>query len=262
MKNYKITNMSKNGKKLLNLGKYILVGSLVVSSITACVKDDEVDTTLSTSDYSMEQTVETSAIPDSHYGEETSATVDAEHYMDENGNIIFPTDHAITPEGVNTDETIVFPTDHAITPEGVNTDETIVFPTDHPLDKIVNETTAQHYINQNGNVDFPTEHALTSGDDAQHYMDENETVVFPTEHGIGYPTEHGIGYPTEHGIGYPTEHGIGFPTEHGIGFPTEHALTSGDGAQHYMDENGNLINSGDDAQHYMDENGNGLRKSL
>ena len=235
MKNYKITNMSKNGKKLLNLGKYILVGSLVVSSITACVKDDEVDTTLSTSDYSMEQTVETSAIPDSHYGEETSATVDAEHYMDENGNIIFPTDHAITPEGVNTDETIVFPTDH-------------------PLDKIVNETTAQHYINQNGNVDFPTEHALTSGDDAQHYMDENETVVFPTEHGIGYPTEHGIGY--------PTEHGIGFPTEHGIGFPTEHALTSGDGAQHYMDENGNLINSGDDAQHYMDENGNGLRKSL
>ena len=255
MKNYKITNMSKNGKKLLNLGKYILVGSLVVSSITACVKDDEVDTTLSTSDYSMEQTVETSATP----GETT--------FFHETGHAIgFPTDHALTPEDVNTfdnaqhymDENgnIIFPTDHALTPEDANTfdnaqhymDENgnIIFPTDHPLDKIVNETTAKHYMDENETVVFPTEHG----------------IGYPTEHGIGYPTEHGIGFPTEHGIGFPTEHGIGFPTEHGIGFPTEHALTSGDGAQHYMDENGNLINSGDDAQHYMDENGNGLRKSL
>ena len=245
MKNYKITNMSKNGKKLLNLGKYILVGSLVVSSITACVKDDEVDTTLSTSDYSMEQTVETSATPGEttffhetdhaigfptdhalttedavHYSAATTedavhytAEDDAQHYMDENGNIIFPTDHALTPEDANTFDNA----QHYMDENG-----NIIFPTDHPLDKVVNETTAQHYINQNGNVDFPT----------------------------------------EHGIGFPTEHGIGFPTEHGIGFPTEHALTSGDGAQHYMDENGNLINSGDDAQHYMNENGNGLRKSL
>ena len=226
MKNYKITNMSKNGKKLLNLGKYILVGSLVVSSITACVKDDEVDTTLSTSDYSMEQTVETSATP----GETT--------FFHETGHAIgFPTDHALTPEDVNTFDNA----QHYMDENG-----NIIFPTDHPLDKIVNETTAKHYMDENETVVFPTEHG----------------IGYPTEHGIGYPTEHGIGFPTEHGIGFPTEHGIGFPTEHGIGFPTEHALTSGDGAQHYMDENGNLINSGDDAQHYMDENGNGLRKSL
>ena len=216
MKNYKITNMSKNGKKLLNLGKYILVGSLVVSSITACVKDDEVDTTLSTSDYSMEQTVETSATPG-----ETTFFHETDHAIG------FPTDHALTTEdavhySAATTEDAVHYTAEDDAQHYMDENGNIIFPTDHPLDKVVNETTAQHYINQNGNVDFPT----------------------------------------EHGIGFPTEHGIGFPTEHGIGFPTEHALTSGDGAQHYMDENGNLINSGDDAQHYMNENGNGLRKSL